>query len=524
MGLLDRLRQPVTETTAEPTVPLAEHAALANELEIAQESLAGLEQLARDDVGWRKLGMEQAQQFTRSGLITIHSACLAAFIKSPLIGRGLRIRRNYVWGQGVEIAARETTEGDDTGVNDVVQAFLDSPEYLRALGSAQAREERETDLGTKGEFFVLAVHDSTARTVRPRLVSAAQITDYISNPADPNEVWLYKRVWTTKQTDLRFVGPDGRIPAPVTVTKTEWHPTLEYRPPLRERVMLIGRDPVVWDEPIQHCAVNAVTDAPWGIPDVYAAIDWARAYAEFLTQWAVLMRALSRYAWRTTAPGSKAAKVKAALAAGTGTDPLTGLPPVGGHAVVSPDVSLEAIPKTGATIDADSGKPLAGMAAAALDVPLTMLLADPGATGARAVAETLDRPLELTTGARQALWVDWIKALLAHAIAVAEEDGVLTLPEGQPPTVDVTFPPVEQESIQAKLQALTLADGLPIPPLLIVRLALEALGVEDIDEVIEEMTDEQGNFIDPRVNAAIAAVQREQNGAPGSQAAEAYAS
>jgi hypothetical protein len=69
--------------------------------------------------------------------------------------------------------------------------------------------------------------------VRPRLVPAAQIVDYIANPDDPNDVWLYKRTWTTRRTDLRFVGPDRRVAAPQTVTRTEWHPTLEYRPELR---------------------------------------------------------------------------------------------------------------------------------------------------------------------------------------------------------------------------------------------------------------------------------------------------
>jgi hypothetical protein len=46
--------------------------------------------------------------------------------------------------------------------------------------------------------------------------------------------------------------------------------------------------------------------------------------------------------------------------------------------------------------------------------------------------------------------------------------------------------------------------------------------VEDIDEVLAELQDERGNFVDPRVRAAVAQVQREQDGADGSQAAEAY--
>jgi hypothetical protein len=531
VGLLDRLRsQPLTE--ASPSVPLAEHAALANHVEMLEESLAGLEQLAREDVGWRKLGMEQERQFTRDGLLLIHTACLAAFIKSPLIGRGLRIRRNYVWGQGVEITAREvSTEGGEHEVNDLVQALIDSPEYQRVIGSAQAREERETNLGTQGEFFVLAVHDTAARTVRPRLVPAAQIVDYISNPEDLTEVWFYKRQWTTNQVEL---GTGRRE----VITRTEWHPVLDYRPPTGTRLDMIGMARIRWDQPIQHCAVNSVTDGPWGIPDAYAAIDWARAYADYLGSWAGLMKSLARYAFKVTAPAKHTGKVTQALRNGRSTDPITGAAtdPAGATAVMTPDAAMAPMHSSGATIDASSGKPLAGMTAAALDVPITMLLADPGVTGARATAETLDRPLELTTGSRQNLWVDWLKALLDHVITVAVDDGILAgqilqgptrqlavLPDDAAATIDVTFPDIEQTPIAERLAAIKAADDLgTLPPLLIVRLALEALGVDDIDEVLNDMTDDNGQFIDPRVTASVAAVQRERNGAPGSQAAEAY--
>ena len=498
MSLLDRyFRPPLAE--AEPMVPLAEHAALANQLEVVTESLAGIEQLAREDVGWRKLGMDQQQAFTRAGLVQIHAVCLAAAIKSPLIGRGLRIRRQFVWGQGVEVIARDET------ANVLIQEFIDSPDYQRILGSAQSREEREMDLGVRGEFFLLAVRDLTGQAVRPRLVPAAQIVDYVTSPDDMTEVRFYRRQWTTNRVNLTT----GAVEA---TSQVEWHPALGYHPPAGERIPLIAGKTVRWDAPIQHCAVNAWTEAPWGLGDAFPALDWARGYSDFLENWAKLTRALSRYAWRTTAPGARAAKVKAAIA-GSQDD-------VGAHAMMSPDATLEAIPKSGATIDAESGKPLAGMVAAALDVPITMLLADPGITGARATAETLDRPLELTTGSRQELWKDWAKSLFGHVLEVAVEEG--RLPAGVDTTVDVTFPPIEDTPVSELLAAINLASQQPVPPQLLAKLALEALGVEDVDEVLQDMQDENGEFIDPRVTAGLAAMRRERDGAPGSQAEEAY--
>lgn len=522
MGLLDRLRGTVTESA--PSVPLAVHEALRNDLEILSEAVGdGLSALRREDVGWNRVGGGAADLLTRAELVELHRTCLMAYIKAPLIGRGIRIRKNMVWSGGVEITARDSAEDGDSPVNQLLQELLDSAEWKRTLGSAQAREEREVNLHTAGEFFLLAVHVDRG-LVRPRLVPAAQVVDFIANPDDPNDIYLYKRTWTSKRTDLAFADRNGRVPAPQTVTRTEWHPTLEFSRalPLGRRVDLIGADPVRWDQPIQHCAINSVGQAPWGIPTVYPAIDWDRAYADYLSGWAGLMKALARFAFKATAPAKQTAKVKAALQRGQSTDPITGqaTDPVGATALMSPDATMAPMHSSGATIDSSSGKPLAGMVAAALDVPITMLLSDPGVTGARATAETLDKPLEDTSGAAQELWTDWLKGFFDHVIAVAIDDQVL--PTDVDTTVDVTFPPITDLPLNARLEALKLAADQGAPPLLILRLMLEALGVEDVDEVLADMQDENGQFIDPRDVAAAAAARRERDGAPGSQAAEAY--
>lgn len=526
MGLLDRLfGSPVSE--AARTVPLAEHAALRNDFELLSEAYGdGMAALRREDAGWSKVGGNDTDLLTRAELIEVHRVCLTAFVRAPLIGRAVRVRRNMVWGQGVEITARDASndDGGDAPVNALIQGLLDSPEWQRAVGSGQAREERELNLHTAGEFFLLAVHDQQAKTVRPRLVLPAQIVDYIANPDDPSDVWLYRRQWTTKRTDLRFADSTGRVPAPQTVTRAEWHPTLAYarNTDLRNQVMLIGADPVRWDQPIQHCAVNSVGEAPWGYPDVYAALDWDRAYAEYLSGWAGLMKSLARYAFKATAPAKHGPKVTRALANGRGTDPITGqaTDPVGQTAVMSPDATMAPMHSSGATIDSGSGKPLAGMVAAALDVPITILLADPGVTGARATAETLDKPQEDAAGSRRQAWTDWLKAFFDHVIATAIDDRLL--PADADTTVDVTFPSLSDVPLDVRMKALTEALNADAPPQLILKLMLEALGVEDVDEILDGMVDERGNFVSPRAVADAAARQREQDGAPGSQAEEAY--
>jgi hypothetical protein len=206
---------------------------------------------------------------------------------------------------------------------------------------------------------------------------------------------------------------------------------------------------------------------------------------------------------------------------------------------MTPGMDLAPIPKTGATIDADSGKPLAAMVAAATDLPLTMLLGDPGTTGARAVAETLDEPTRLMAETRRELWTTVYKDICGYVIdqAVKAPRGPLTgtvridpytgqqrieLAGGLDRTVVVDWPDLSKVPVDMLVKAIVAADSTgALPPRGGVRAAAARPRRADVDEVMASMRDEQGNFTPPGGAQAVAA-QQDQNGAPGSQAAEAY--
>lgn len=517
MGLADLFRRPLTEANGADVDVLSEQLRAEQESNLMlHESMADLA-LALEDRGWQQITLDSDRELSRSGIQKMAALCRVMAAVNPLIGRGLRIRCSYVFGQGVQIAAR-AAESDDTGqdVNAVVQAFLDDPKTQSALLSAQAREERERACGTDGNQFIACDTDPLTGQVRPRIIPPEQIQDLICNPEDVRETWFVKRTWTTPLINL----DSGQAES---ITRTVFHPVLGYRPGAGARRSAIGGSQVMWDQPVLHAAVNRPEGSRWGIPDAYAAIAWARAYKAFLEDWATLVKALSRLAWRATAPGSKAAQMRQRLAQAPSRDPLTGNSnDVGGIALMQPGTTLEAIPKAGATIDSESGKPLAAMVAAALDVPVTMLLGDPGTTGARAVAETLDRPMQLAFESRRALWADWLGAIIDHVIDAAvraprgplkgtiraEADReVVDLAEDTKRTVDITWPSLDDVDPATVVKSIVEADSTgKLPPLIVVRLLLEALGVGDIDEILNELTDDQGNFIDPDVGAGAAAV------------------
>lgn len=475
-----------------------------------QESLSQLE-LAMEDIGWHRLLASADREFTREGLRQITAVCRLYAIKNPLIRRALVLRQVYVFGSGVEITARANGRRQRSGEQDVasvVTAFLDDPGNRRTFSGVDSQTRLERSLGTDGNVFLSLWTRPTTGRVQIRVLPWDEIVDVISNPDDASEPWYYRRRWY----ETRFDPAIGDVPAE---EREAFYPALDYRP--QRRPTTLGGFEVRWDAPVRHVKVNDLDGWKFGIGDAYAAVDWARGYKEFLEDWARLVKALSRFAWRTTAAGSKQAQaIKAKLGAAPLRNPATGqLDNIGETAVIGVGQTLEAIPKTGAVINSDSGKPIAAMVAAAMGTPVTMLLCDPGHSGARAVAKTLDQPMGLEMGARRSLHTEVIRDVCAYVVreSVRAPKGVLkgkivrdedtdreyaVLAGDTEDTIDVTWPDLKDLDPGVVVAAIVAASTtLTVPPEVTLRLLLVALGVKHAEEIVEELLDEDGKFIWP---------------------------
>lgn len=481
---------------------------------ILEESIADLE-LALEDRGWRSLAAGVADEFTAEGRRNIAAICRTMAVSHPLIKRGLTLRIGYVWGQGVEVTARLDDDELQVQVNELIGAFED--DNAGSLTGSQACEELERAQGTDGEVFLALFTHPLSGRVQVRSTPPAEVVDIITNPEDRDEPWFYVREYTTQVLEAGYRAGNTRTRAQ---TKKTVHPALGYRPAMRIR-NLNGAE-VRWDAPVLHVPVNRLDGWKRGIPDAYASIAWARMYRDFLVDWAGLTKSLSKIAWKATGDTRSRAS-RAATAARTaamtplpvGADPRAA---AGQQVTHGPGQTFEAVSKSGATIDSESGKPLAGMVAAGMGVPVTMLLADPGVTGARATAETLDKPTILEMGMRRLLWQSARERILEHVIAASVEapQGLLrgtvridgwgrrhTLLEGgQEPTLDFAWPPLADLDPVKLVEAIVSADSTgKMPDLTTARLLLAALGVKDIDEALEDLTDDEGNFVDRETTA-----------------------
>lgn len=474
---------------------------------MSEAGVADLERQIVNDPGWRTFSVLQEREFTPEGMQQLRAVCRLMSLANPLIKRGLSLRAVYVHGQGVEIRARATGKAADSGEQDVhavVDEFITDPANQRAVFGGQAADELEHALGTDGDVFLALFTRPRSGWVQARSISADEITEVICNPDDKSEPWFYRRQWQRTAYDEH-----GRT---VHEPQDLMYPDVDYRP--KSRPSTFAGVKVAWDAPMIQVAVNRPLNWCRGVPDAYAAINWSRAYKEFLEQWAMLMKSLARFAWRLSVEGKQKTQAKAALAAaGASRNVLGDSNDIGGIAITPPGQQpLEAIPKSGATIDAESGRPLAMMVAAALDVPVTMLLADPGQTGARATAETLDWPTELGMKSRRRLWTAVYARIVRYVIAesvraprgklkgaVTRDDVTdrerIVLAGDTDDTVDVVWPDLDDVEAKEVIDAIVAANLTgTMPPELVLRHLLTALGVRDLESILDEMVDDDGVF------------------------------
>jgi hypothetical protein len=208
-------------------------------LDTATENLARL-QLMYEDGGWESLTAVGRTEFTRDGLSRNAELCRVMFVANPLMKRGLGIRASYVFGQGVQINAR------DEDVDAVVQAYLDDEGNRDAVTGAQARTILENELGTDGNVFLAHFTNPLIGRVKVRPLPFDEIVEIITEPGDKTTHWFYRRRWVETTLTSTFGSLDREREA--------LYPALKYQP-LTKPKQFAGVD-VMWDAPVLHVKVN----------------------------------------------------------------------------------------------------------------------------------------------------------------------------------------------------------------------------------------------------------------------------
>jgi hypothetical protein len=324
------------------------------------------------------------------------------------------------------------------------------------------------------------------------------------------------------------------------VQKEELYPDWRYHP--RRKPETFGGLKVNWDAPIMHEKSGGFKSMKFGVPETYAALEWARAYKGFLEDWHTLVKSLSRFAWKATSKKRRGAKgMRKKLEEEGKGKPVSdfeeeALPRprrIGDAFVGGEGDDLTPIPKSGATVASDDARPSRLMVAAAFGLPDTILSGDVD-VGNFATSKTLDRPTELMMVSTQQMRAERERNIFRYCVDAKiralepgfrgkeiedPRTGLMIIEPAIDPLVNVTFPPIlehdQKASVEAIVAAATLngkADAGTMPPELVSKMLLEALGADDIDSVLDELPEQEKEEVAEAIKGLTEAIEAERNG------------
>lgn len=424
--------------------------------ELLQERIAELE-LALDDAGYERIGDSNFdKQFTKASIDKIAAMARVYWLKNPLIKRAVATQANYVFGQGVDVVAA------DEDVQTVVDAFMDDSKNRAELTGEQAMLTKEVELQVTSNLFFTFFTDPLNGATRVRTIPLSEITRIIYNPDDSKEPWYYYRQW--------------QQPKEPGSQKYEMHqamyPDINYMPKGGLPKHFNGIE-VMALNPVYHVKTNCLSDMEYGVSEIYAAIDWAKAYKDFLEDWYTIVKSLSKFAWKATsksgATGMAQAKQVLEGAINGVSNPMNSdLPGQAAQVWMSSDnFDLAPMPKSGATVAVDDGRRALLMVCAATGI-YEHYFGDPS-TGNLATAKAMEQPMLLMFQERQELWTDVFNTILGYVINQSalkpggKLRGVMSFNDygesyvdmgDTDRSVDVKFPPILQEDVNERIDAI----------------------------------------------------------------------
>lgn len=291
---------------------------------------------------------------------------------SPWPKRGAQAIHAYVFGRGVNY-----NNVDKAGVKRV----LEDPHNKAVLFSVSAYETANLAKFTDGNFFVLRKKEASGYT-KFTSIPISQISSVHVDPDDPSSIWYIKRSWTANGA-----------------AKELWYPLARYKNRKGSQIRkTLNNVPVSQDTVIYHHSAKKQSGWTWGVPDSLAGMVWVEAYSAYLRDNAVLVKALSKIAWKITNQTSGGATSTAAAVRDYGEG-------VGGVASLASGNQLQGVGVPSANVNMGNGQPLIAAVATSYGIPVITLLSSPGETGGSyGAASTLDEPTVKGMGAEQDSW------------------------------------------------------------------------------------------------------------------------
>ncbi len=234
--------------------------------------------LSLEDQGWINLSAGSEVIPAASRKTTVLEARLYG-LKDPLAKRAVVLMTDYSFGSGV------TWNVDDKKASQVLTDFWYSPDN-KSMFSAKGQRKSSDKLLIDGEIF-FAVFLGKQTTIRR--IDPLEITEFITDPDDLENVRYYKREWTDAQSK----------------SHVDYYRSFAN---LKDEACLdsLGTSHQKTQEAlVYHLAINDLNQR--GNSYLLAALEWIKLYRKFLASRVAVMLALARFAWKVKVTGGATA-------------------------------------------------------------------------------------------------------------------------------------------------------------------------------------------------------------------------
>ena len=424
------------------------------------DSRAGL--FAGEDYEWAGLDLETGDADRDSiDWDSIQRAAQLSYkywIHNPLVRRGVETITHYVFGRGFDITA------EDEGVRSQAQEVWANYDVQRMMSGTRGLH-RHCSLGQVHGNLFFALFPPGQSTKRVRRFEMSQVHRVLYDQWNDPVMWL-----------VSYRDPLKGNSAELT---RRWVKSIHYRDQVVSTPDNNEGAEITDEYFMQHLTFGTLVGT-LGLPTFWPGLTWAKAYKNFLEDFAVISRSLRTFAWRVTGSGFDSLSSGKKMVSDALTRVDQSAYGVGGAAAIpDPDANVAPIRTANYTTPADGGRRLALMCMAAFGLPETYF--SDVSVGTYATASTMERPVELMMRYVQEVWAKELETMLSFLIdGDAENTKKIT----------VKFPPILEHDALPLMQALKTAGELEYQSLLPEDMAVEAMqamGINDTEERIEKM-------------------------------------
>ena len=419
--------------------------------EILREATKQVEDaLNLEDEGWVNLSTKGTEVIPDAARQTVAREARLYSLRDPLCRRAVALMTDYSFGPGI------TWTMKDEPAKKLLETFWKSPANKPML-SPKGQRKSSNKLLVDGELF-LAVFLGPKGQSTIRRIDTLEITEFITDPDDKENVRYYKREWVDAQTQ-------GHTDYYRSFANTKDVACKDSAGTSRQKTA---------EALVYHLPINDLGQR--GNSYLMPVLEWIKLYRKFLASRVAIMLALARFAWKAKTKGGQVA-VDAMKAKFHEEEVKAAATIVENEGVDMQPIKTE----SGGRNAYEDGRQIKLQVAAGTGWP-EQYFGDIS-IGNLATAKTVELPVQKMCESYQALWKgayeDIFQLILTHNNVVEDNQ-----------YVDMDFPVISEEMAAAMAQSMgalcqtfpQFADSRDVQ-----QRALMILGIQNANEVLEDL-------------------------------------